>query len=257
MTFAAAGTDQPMTDSEKTCAECERTDGSEGCPFCGETGRDRVVTATGEPPAQATSGRRGLILMALAIVGSGAITMAALSSGSRNELPETPAAASPAPAAASGSPSGSEVELPSAGWVENRDVWLGGARKGIALEMAARNETPIWMRTVRPVLVVRCVDSRAEVFVFTDSAAAMEPQDGDHTVRIAFDGGRERSERWPDSASHDALFAPDGARLLDELGHAQAFNFGYTPHNTAPVVARFDVAGLRERLGTAARHCQP
>jgi hypothetical protein len=150
-----------------------------------------------------------------------------------------------------------EVELPSAGWVDNRDVWLGGARKGIALEVAARNETPIWMRTVRPLLVVRCADSRAEVFVFTDSAAAMEPQDGDHTVRVAFDGGGERSERWPDSASHDALFAPDGARLLDELGRAQAFTFGYTPHNSAPVVARFDVGGLRDRLGAAAKHCQP
>jgi hypothetical protein len=150
-----------------------------------------------------------------------------------------------------------EVELPSAGWVDNRDVWLGGARKGIALEVAARNETPIWMRTVRPLLVVRCADSRAEVFVFTDSAAAMEPQDGDHTVRVAFDGGGERSERWPDSASHDALFAPDGARLLDELGRAQTLTFGYTPHNSPPVVARFDVRGLRDRLGAAATHCQP
>jgi len=248
-----------MSDPQEACPKCER-DGSEageGCPFCGETAIEAEAAAPGEPATSAGLGRRELILIAAAIIGSGAITMAALSSGNSAVAPTAPPAttATPAPVSAPTPPAG--IDVASAGWVENGDVWMGGARKGIALEVAARNETQIWMRTVRPLLVVRCVDSRTDVFVFTDSAATMEAQDDDHTVRVTLDGGPERSERWPDSASHDALFAPDGSRLLDELGRARTLTFGYTPHNSAPVVARFDVGGLKDRLATAAKHCQP
>ena len=248
-----------MSDPQEPCAKCER-DGSEageGCPFCGETAIESDAAAPVEPATSAGLGRRELTLIAAAIIGSGAISMAALSSGNSAVAPTAPHAATAAPAAVSAPPAPADSDLAPAGWVENGDVWLGGAIKGIALEVAARNETQIWMRKVRPLLVVRCVDNRTDVFVFTDSAAAMEAQDDDHTVRVALDGGPERSERWPDSASHDALFAPDGSRLLDELGRARTLTFGYTPHNSAPVVARFDVGGLRDRLAAAARHCQP
>ena len=104
------------------------------------------------------------------------------------------------------------------------------------------------MRTVRPLLVVRCVDGRIDTFVFTDSPAAMEPEDEDHTVRIAIDAESARTERWPDSSAHDALFAPNGAAFAAQLERARTFRFGYTPHNAAPVVATFDVAGLSATL---------
>jgi hypothetical protein len=111
------------------------------------------------------------------------------------------------------------------------------------------------MRNVRPLLVVRCLARRMDVFVFTDSAAAMEAQDADHAVRIAFDDGPERTERWPDSEAHDALFAPDARALAQQLIRARTMRFGYTPHNAAPVSALFDVAGLAERISPAAAQC--
>lgn len=248
----------------EVCPKCQRAtpDAGEFCPHCAPAIDEfQTEAAAAEPsPSAAPSvlSRRDIVLMAAAVIGSGAITLAALSSGGTGagNVPAD-AAAAPAATVAAGTVPAPVKAAAKAGWVEAGKVWMGNARKGLALELAASNETPVWMRTVRPLLVVRCVDRRTDVFVFTDSAAAMEARDEDHAVRIRFDEGEERSERWPDSSAHDALFAPDGARLLAELGRARTLSFGYTPHNAAPVTARFDLAGLRERLAPAARYCQP
>ena len=249
----------------EVCSRCERNIPDEGvlCPNCSPW--EPPPGAAGEPAeevptAGAAVGRRQLLLIAAAVIGGGVITVAALRGGAAGPAPTTPAvdatrrAASVTTAVA---PEPDEPAAPPATWLDNGLMWLGSSQKGIALELAARNETPVWMRTVRPLLVVRCVGRRTDVFVFTDSAIAMEAQDPDHTVRIRLDDGPDRVERWPDSSSHDALFAPDGRALLSELSGARVMTFGYTPHNSAPVTAHFDVAGLRERLGSAARHCQP
>lgn len=135
--------------------------------------------------------------------------------------------------------------------------WLPAGRRNLALEVPAANRVHVWTRDVRPVLVVRCLAGTMDVFVFTDSAARMEPQDQDHTVRLAFDDGGERTERWSDSETHDALFADDGATFAQELSAARSLRFGFTPHNAEPVVARFDVSGLSEHLAGAARQCTP
>jgi hypothetical protein len=172
--------------------------------------------------------------------------------------------ASPEPAATLANPANTTVNpkaaaaVPAPRWNRAADGrWLPAGRKNLALEVAATNKVHIWTRDVRPVLVVRCLAGTMDVFVFTDSAARMEPQDQDHTVRLAFDDGRERTERWPDSETHDALFARDGASFAQELSSARSLRFGFTPHNAEPVVATFDVSGLSEHLAPAARQCTP
>jgi len=62
--------------------------------------------------------------------------------------------------------------------------WIGADRKTVAFELQAVNKIHIWTRDVTPVLVVRCQAGRVDPFVFTQSAARMETQDEDHTVRI-------------------------------------------------------------------------
>ena len=249
----------------EVCSSCLRIvpDTGSACPHCGSAAdaaappAPAAVDAAAPPAAAASSGlaRRDVMMIALAVVGGGMMTLAALTSRGAASVTEPAGAGSNATV-------GAAAAVPSAppraaGWVENGRMWMGNARKGLALELAARNDTPVWMRTVRPLLVVRCVDQRTDVFVYTDSAAAMEAQDEDHTVRISLDGAESRTERWPDSSAHDALFAPRGAQMLDELSRARTLSFTYTPHNAVPVVAHFDLAGLQERLAPAQRACRP
>ena len=133
--------------------------------------------------------------------------------------------------------------------------WTGGDRKSVAFELQANNRIHIWTRDVTPVLVVRCQAGQVEPFVYTQSAARMEPQDGDHTVRVAFDNGPEATERWPDSDEHDALFAKDSAAFTHHLATAKTLRFGFEPHNAGPAVMQFDVSGLDELLIAAAKPC--
>ena len=211
-----------------------------------------AVTPGVEPARDSSWGQRELMLVAAALVGSGAITLGMLSAGGATTSaapgPVRTTPSTPAPAADTPSSSTSH-------WVENTATWTGRTRKSAAFELPARNETQVWMKTVRPLLVVRCVNGRTDAFVFTDSPAAMEAQDEDHAVRISFDGDEGRTERWPDSSEHDALFAPDGTAFAARLKQARTLRFGYTPHNSSPVVAHFDLPGLGHKLAAAPAAC--
>jgi hypothetical protein len=138
---------------------------------------------------------------------------------------------------------------------ENRAYWVGSRRHSPAFELPAENRVAVWMRQVRPTLVVRCMAKQPQVFVVTESALRIEPQTEDHTVTFGFDNEPERTERWADSAEHDALFAPDGNAFAQRLTLARTMRFGYTPHNASPVVAYFQVSGLGPLLEPVARDC--
>lgn len=213
-------------------------------------GEPKIPTKPDEAaePAPERIGRRELMLIAGAMICSGALMIGVLSA--RGSDTSAAAAGAGPSTAAPGAPRDTVV-VASPGWLENNSTWTGTARRSIAFELAARHETQVWMRTVRPLLVVRCVEGRIDTFVFTDSPAAMEPEDEDHTVRISIDGETARTERWPDSSAHDALFAPNGQAFARQLAQARTFRFGYTPHNAAPVAANFDVAGLGGKLASS------
>lgn len=245
------------------CSQC-LSEVADGAGVCGGCGAPADHVALPEPPRPAApkaprvtvSGggfsRRDLTIVALALIGAGAMTFALLlsreASGSRSvEAAAAPAAAfSVKPSAAGTAP----------GWsTKDRARWLGAARRSFAIDVAAAAPVAVWMKNVRPVLVVRCMAQGPEVFVFTDSAARIEPNTPDHTVRISLDGAPPISERWPDSADHDALFAPDGAAWITRLSQARTMTFGFTPHNSQAVTAEFRVDGLADILRPAAREC--
>lgn len=162
----------------------------------------------------------------------------------------TDAVPPPQPAAAVATAAASSATLE---WTDaNRDEWVD-SRRAVAYEVPADRTVNAWMRTVRPALVVRCEGNALDVFVFTDSAAQMERDTPDHTVRVQFDDGDEESARWQDADRHDALFAPDGAHFARRIAQARTLRFGFTPHNAEAVTVRFQVAGLEPLLARAAK----
>jgi hypothetical protein len=191
---------------------------------------------------------------ALAIVGAGLTTLAVLTAGG---TPAGNATTAVTTAASSAAAQARAHDAPASGpgWMANDARWVGNTRRSLALELPAHNKVSVWMREVQPLLVVRCMAGTIDVFVYTDSASAIEPKTEDHTVRYAFDDEAEARELWQDSSEHDALFAPDGAAFARRLMEVRTFRFGFTPHNAAPVTAHFQVSGLRERLVPAVREC--
>lgn len=214
--------------------------------------------ATAEAATQKAAGgwnRRELLAVAGAVLLGSLVTFVLLMNRGV-AAPEAAAANGSARPVTTPGASGPPARTPVAKWsTANVDRWTGNSRRKFAAELPAENMVAIWQRHVRPVLVVRCLSDGPEVFVFTDSAAKIEPRSEDHTVRIRLDNAPERVERWPDSADHDALFAPYGAALARQLTGTRRMQFGFTPHNASWVVAHFNVAGLAELLGSAPKEC--
>jgi hypothetical protein len=219
------------------------------------------VVAPGPPPlpppsggartSRMTLGRLGAIGVAVAAGAAVTLMLMAARSAARSEAvspaaPPTTAARPSVPAMSAGAPQWTSA---------NQSRWVGNSRKSVAFEVDAERPVGVWLKRVTPVLVVRCMDRRTDVFVYTDSAAQIETEDENHTVRVALDDGPEAVQRWPDSVEHDALFAPEGPALRQALERANTLSFGFLPHNAGPVTARFDVRGLAQRLASAGARC--
>jgi hypothetical protein len=173
-----------------------------------------------------------------------------------------PVQTSPAPAAAHHVPAPLPADTeppiesaPSPTWAgARRATWARDGSKTIAFELAASKDVGVWMKSVRPVLIVRCLSRTTEVFVATGSAASIEQADS-HAVRLQFDDAAPVVESWSDSVSSQELYAPDGVTLARRLARARTVQFGFTPYNAPPVVAEFDVRGFDEIIGLVAGTC--
>ena len=222
-------------------------------------------------PGQAAAPRAGMRPRQLAMVGGGVLAAGALMftilgmrGAASPEPATTPAPARRAPAKAPAKPPAAAKATPGPAvntvtvdadaprWSRATDGrWVSAGRQTAAFEVAATGRVHVWMRDVTPVLVVRCEKGQAEAFVYTQSAARMEPQDGDHTVQVSFDGASPASQRWPDSVEHDALFARNPHEFTRQLTQARTLQFGFTPHNADAVIATFALEGLEPLLASA------
>jgi hypothetical protein len=133
--------------------------------------------------------------------------------------------------------------------------WVGAHKRSLAYELEAGNKVRVWMRQVRPVLVVRCLSREIDAFVVTGSAASLEPGHDDHTVQVAFDDHADTPERWLDSSEHDALFAPDGEAFVGRLSRARTLHLRFTPHNAPAADVSFDLGGAGDVAERLARTC--
>jgi hypothetical protein len=164
-----------------------------------------------------------------------------------------PVASAPAPvgpvaagAAVTPVPAAPVVEsAPEPKWVGARQAtWSNDGSRTISFELQSTNDVDVWMKRVRPLLVVRCLYRTTEVFVATRSAASIEAEGGSHTVRLQIDDDPELIQQWSDSVTGQELFASDSVALARRLATAQRLRFSFTPYNAKPVAAEFVVTGF-------------
>ena len=213
-------------------------------------------TATPAAARKPAFGKRELTIAVAVIVGGGLLVFAALAG--RGTAPTTVVASTAAPGKrvpAVERPSVPVRRATQAWTTTRRGYWTANQRHAAAFELPAENTVAIWMNYVRPLLVVRCMSKKTEAFVYTGSALRIEPNTEDHTVNFRFDDEPSHPEHWPDSAEHDALFAPDPVAFAHRVMSARTLRFGYTPHNAEPVEAVFEVSGLTDAFAPSAKDC--
>jgi hypothetical protein len=138
------------------------------------------VLAAAQSPETGFSSRE-IAMVLLALVGTGALTTMLLMSrgvASPEAAAAVPALTTPRTAATS-TPAAMPTPPSSVSrWkTATSGKWLGNGRRSFAAELHADAHVPIWMRSVRPVLVVRCmaVSVRLHGFCGEDRTAYRGP----------------------------------------------------------------------------------
>jgi len=206
-------------------------------------------------PVQRPSSVASLVLVSVALLAGAAGTFMFLgahpSAGTLSSTVGNGAAArSPAPGATAA------VTAVTHQWSrEDEYRWIANHKRSVAYELEADQQVRVWTTHVRPSLVVRCLNRKTEVFVYTETPSKLESTDGLHSVRLTFDDAAGSEERWPDSAEHDALFAPDGTALARRISSAHHLRFGFSPHNADPVQVDFELGDAATVMSHVAKTC--
>jgi hypothetical protein len=133
--------------------------------------------------------------------------------------------------------------------------------KTVTLSLASGDVIQGPLGSSRPTLVIRCKESKTEVYVVTGMAASVEDDNladispNHHSVRLRIDQANPLTVFWYGSDDDKALFAGNGEELAKELAEAQTLTFGFTPFDANTVVARFDLNGLDAELPKVADAC--
>ena len=207
-------------------------------------------------PVQRPASVMSLVLVSLALLGGAAGTFMFLSAHPSAGMasPEVTHASS-ASSGTAGAVAGSTTAAMHQWSREDEYRWIANRKRSVAYQLDADQQVRVWTTHVRPSLVMRCLNRKTEVFVYTETPSKLESTDGLHSVRLTFDGAPESDERWPDSAEHDALFAPDGTALARRISTAHHLRFGFSPHNADPVQVDFDLGDAGSVVATVAKTC--
>lgn len=161
---------------------------------------------------------------------------------------------SPAQASASATPAAVVIEE-APGWViPRRTGFASDGSRTMTMELPALRDLQVSREHIRPVLAVRCLSRRTEVFVALGTSAAIEAGDTNH-VTVQIDDQPAASQQWLRTDTYRELFAPDGLALARQFVGASLLRFTFTPFHSRPIVAEFNVRGFDQHVSTLARTC--
>jgi len=223
-------------------------------PMSPESAQTPGAPAPEGQPDQRPSSVASLVLVSVALLAGAAGTFMFL--GAHPSAGTVSATGANGAAATSTAPGATAAVTATHQWSrEDEYRWIANHKRSVAYTLDADQQVRVWTTHVRPSLVVRCLNRKTEVFVYTETPSKMESTDGLHSVRLTFDGAAGSEERWPDSAEHDALFAPDGTALARRISSAHHLRFGFSPHNADPVQVDFELGDAATVMSHVAKTC--
>lgn len=128
-------------------------------------------------------------------------------------------------------------------------------KESLSMSLKAEKEVKGWMKSAVPTLTIECGKKKAAVYVETWLPLEITQVDK-QIVRVQFDGGKPIPQRWQEITNATiGASARDSTLLVKQLAGSQKFAVQFTPFNSPPVQAEFDVAGLAAYLPQLARLC--
>ncbi len=125
--------------------------------------------------------------------------------------------------------------------------------ESLTLSLKAEKEVKGWMKSHVPVLIIQCIQGKADIYIETGMALEVTAVD-QQVVRVRFDGNKPIAQRWRE-VTNATISARDAATLIKQLAESQQFFVEFTPFNSRPAQAEFAVAGLSAYMPQLAGAC--
>lgn len=100
------------------------------------------------------------------------------------------------------------------------------------------------MKSATPRLIIQCSKKKAEIYIETIMPLEVTQVDK-QIVSVQFDNNKPMRQRWQEIANAAvAASARDSALLIKQFAQSKKFVFEFTPFNSPPAQAEFDISGL-------------
>ena len=140
-------------------------------------------------------------------------------------------------------------------WFVNEDTSRIDGSRSISLHLSAVESLQTRYGQAHPSIVIRCRDSRTDVFVVAGTMLQSDYYSAAIPVRTRFDGAAAKRERWNESDNREAAFAPRPISFAKALAAADSFFIELSLLDSGAQTAVFAVAGLQQELPKVAKAC--
>ncbi len=142
-------------------------------------------------------------------------------------------------------------------WTVDRSSSKMDDSKSITLMLNAENSITDWVnQQTTPILIIRCRENKTELVVYTGMSANPEyGLYGESSVRVRLDDNKAQKQRWSESTSNKALFAPKPIELAKKINKSQKMLFEFVPYQQGSTLIEFDVRGLDPYLKELSETC--
>jgi hypothetical protein len=131
------------------------------------------------------------------------------------------------------------------------------ATDGVSIALDADDVISTSTQTELPSLLVRCLDNRLEVFVYTGIEGLTDARiNGRVRSTVQYDSDSKADALMTKSISGKALFFANANSVASQLGKHSTLVFGFTPVNSStPVQATFTLAGFKDAVKPVTAAC--
>lgn len=133
------------------------------------------------------------------------------------------------------------------GWVARTDVDEMTDKKVYSATIRSVQSEAVWLKTINPILAVRCSNKKLEVFIHNDTSA--QPELGNYdkaTVTVRFDEKKARKILTSESTDNDALFFPNSKEMLKQIVKSDLMLYQFTPFNRPPTNFKFAIKNTKD-----------
>ncbi|HEV2713977.1 MAG TPA: hypothetical protein VGU64_01855, partial [Terriglobales bacterium] len=123
----------------------------------------------------------------------------------------------------------------------------------VTLFLTALSPAPTSILEIRPRLIIRCRESKLDVYIATGSV--LHAEDDMTPVRIRWGTAAPAEASWSRSTDYSAAFAPEPREFLNQLLENPDLRFEVHPYDAVPTVITFNARGLAGHMAQLDTAC--